>query len=116
MKDARNKEYVLRKKPPGALLESAHAIEREYRIMNTLANTAIPVPHCYCLCEDASVLGTPFFVMDFVEGRILRDASLPEMTPAHRTQIYQQMNEILCTLHCEWPPARYGVSHLLAVL
>src|SRR5947207_13420325 len=78
---AGRREYVLRRKPPGKLLPSAHAVEREYRVISALAHTDVPVPKTYCLCEDAAVIGTPFYVMDFVDGRVFWDPTLPGMTP-----------------------------------
>ena len=74
---AGGKRYVLRKKPPGQLLKSAHQVDREFRIMKALAATDVPVPRMYVLCEDESVIGTAFYVMDFLEGRIFRDPQLP---------------------------------------
>jgi len=70
--------YVLRRKPPGTLLPSAHAVDREYRIMHALADTGVPVPRTYLLCEDDSIVGTMFYVMDFLDGRILFDPRLPD--------------------------------------
>src|SRR3546814_6313373 len=69
--------YVLRRKPPGPLLPGAHAIEREARVLASLATADFPVPHVHGLCEDAAVIGSPFYVMDMVEGRIFWDAALP---------------------------------------
>lgn len=91
--------FVMRKKPPGALLPSAHAVEREYRIIKALAATDVPVPHVHLLCEDAGVIGTAFFVMDFVEGRIMRDPMMPDSTPAERAACYDSMNDVLARLH-----------------
>jgi aminoglycoside phosphotransferase (APT) family kinase protein len=91
--------YVMRKKPPGTLLPSAHAVEREYRIIKALAATDVPVPRTHLLCEDASVIGTPFFVMDFVEGRIMRDPMMPDSTPDERAGCYDSMNDVLARLH-----------------
>lgn len=91
--------YVLRKKPAGDLLPSAHQVEREYRIMKALAATEVPVPRMFHLCEDASVVGTPFYVMEHVEGRIFRDATLPAATPQERTALYDAMNHALSALH-----------------
>src|SRR5436309_1245958 len=71
-------QLVMRKKPPGTLLQSAHQVEREFRIISALANTDVPVPRTHVLCEDVSVIGTAFFVMDFVAGRIFIDPLLPE--------------------------------------
>src|SRR5881409_2263269 len=97
---AGGREYVLRRKPPGKLLPSAHAVDREYRVLAALAaHTSVPVPRPYVLCEDDSVIGTIFYVMDCVHGRIFRDASLPGATPAERGAIYDSMNDVLARLH-----------------
>ena len=90
---------VLRKKPPGALLKSAHAIEREYRVMKALAGSDVPVPRMHVLCDDASVIGTPFFVMDYVEGRIFWDPALPGLSKQDRAAVYDEMNRVLAALH-----------------
>lgn len=91
---------VVRKKPPGDLLPSAHAVEREYRIMKALAGTGVPVPDALALCEDASVIGTPFFVMRYVPGKIFWDPTLPEMpSNAARTQVYEEYIGSLAKLH-----------------
>ena len=92
-------DYVLRKKPPGQLLASAHAIDREYRVMHALAGTAVPVPRMLAWCDDASLLGTPFYVMEFLAGRVLVDQSLPGMEPAERGAIYREMNRVIAALH-----------------
>ena len=78
------KRYVLRKKPPGVVLESAHQVDREYAAMRALGPTDVPVPNARLLCMDDTVIGTAFYVMDYVPGRILMDASLPGVTPADR--------------------------------
>jgi aminoglycoside phosphotransferase (APT) family kinase protein len=93
------RRYVLRKKPPGALLASAHQVEREFRVMAALAKTNVPVPTMRLLCEDPEVIGTPFYVMDFLPGRIFRDAALPGLAPAERTAIYDELNATLAKLH-----------------
>ncbi|MPS93150.1 phosphotransferase [Comamonas sp.] len=95
------KSYVMRAKPgPVAkLLPSAHAIEREYRVMKGLAGTDVPVPHMYALCEDESVIGRAFYIMEFMEGRVLWDQSLPGMTAAQRAEIYDEMNRVIAALH-----------------
>jgi aminoglycoside phosphotransferase (APT) family kinase protein len=78
----------MRKKPPGKLLsKTAHQVEREYRIIHALENTDFPVPKAYCLCEDASVIGTAFYIMEFLDGRIIEDASMPGVTPKERTEM-----------------------------
>ena len=93
-------ELVIRKKPPGELLPSAHAVEREYRIMKALGNTNVPVPRALGLCEDASVIGTPFFVMKYVAGRIFWDPTVPEVKDnAARTAIYREYIDALAALH-----------------
>ncbi|UCF92157.1 MAG: phosphotransferase [Desulfobacterales bacterium] len=96
---AGTKQYVLRKKPPGKLLPSAHQVEREYRVMNALAPTDVPVPRMQLLCEDAGVIGTPFFVMEYVRGRVMGDLTLPDLSPAARRAVYTDMNRVLAALH-----------------
>ena len=91
--------YVLRRKPPGELLKSAHAVDREFRVMSALASTAVPVPNMRVLCEDDSIIGSMFYVMDFVEGRIFWNAALPEQTNSERSAIYDAMNQVLVDLH-----------------
>lgn len=96
---AGGKKYVLRKKPPGLLLKSAHQVDREYRIMKALAVTNVPVPKMIALCSDASVIGTEFYVMEYLEGRIFRDPQLPGVSAAERKAIYDNMNDVLARLH-----------------
>lgn len=91
--------YVLRRKPPGKLLPSAHAVEREYQVMKALGAQGFPAPHMHALCEDDSVIGTAFYVMDFVEGRIFWDAYLPDLDPAERAALYDASNATLAQLH-----------------
>ena len=95
------KSYVMRAKPgPAAkLLASAHAIEREFRVMRALSATDVPVAKMHLLCEDESVIGRAFYVMEFVEGRVLWDQSLPGMTNAERGAIYDEMNRVIALLH-----------------
>lgn len=93
-------EFVIRKQPEGSLLPGAHAVDREYRVMKALAGTGVPVPRMLHYCEDRSVLGTPFYVMEFLAGRVLMDQALPGMTPAERGAIYAEMNRVLAALHC----------------
>jgi aminoglycoside phosphotransferase (APT) family kinase protein len=93
------RKYVLRRKPPGPLLPSAHAVEREYRVITALAATDVPVPRSWCLCEDPSVIGTSFFVMDYVEGRVFWDPALPDMTPAARRSLWLEINRVIAALH-----------------
>ncbi len=97
--------YVLRKKPPGQLLASAHQVDREYRVMKALGAAGFTVPHMRALCDDEAIIGTPFFVMDFLDGRIFRDARLPGMAPAERTAIYADLNATLARLHAIDPDA-----------
>ncbi|MGA7873834.1 MAG: phosphotransferase [Candidatus Binatus sp.] len=91
--------FVMRKKPPGTLLPSAHQVEREFRIIKALAATDVPVPRVHLLCADAGVIGTAFFVMDFVEGRIMRDPMMPDSSPQERSACYDSMNDVLARLH-----------------
>jgi len=93
--------YVLRAKPAPAarLLPSAHAIEREYRIMKALAGQGVPVPEMLALCEDESVVGRAFYVMSFIEGRVLWNQALPEASSAERSAIYDEMNRVIAALH-----------------
>jgi aminoglycoside phosphotransferase (APT) family kinase protein len=103
--------YVMRAKPgPKArLLASAHAIEREYRVMRALAGTAVPVAATHLLCEDESVIGRAFYVMDFVEGRVFWDQALPGLAGAQRRQIYDEMNRVIAALHAV-DPAEVGLG------
>ena len=91
--------YVLRKKPPGQLLASAHQVDREYRVMKALGGQGFPVPRMRGLCEDPEVLGTAFYVMDFLEGRIFRDARMPGLEPSERAALYDDLNATLARLH-----------------
>jgi len=92
-------EYVLRRKPPGKLLPSAHAVEREYKVIKALYEVGFPVARPYVLCEDESVIGTAFYVMDCVEGRVLWDQALPGMAPAERGAIWDELNRVIARLH-----------------
>jgi aminoglycoside phosphotransferase (APT) family kinase protein len=93
-------KYALRRKPPGQLLPSAHAVDREYRVMTALAGADVPVPRTWCLCEDAAVIGTTFFVMDCVEGRVFWDPSLPGLARAERAALWNEINRVIAALHC----------------
>jgi aminoglycoside phosphotransferase (APT) family kinase protein len=96
-------KYVLRKKPGGQLLHGAHMIEREYKVMRALKGSGVPVANVPLLCEDSAVIGTPFYVMDFLEGRIFRDPAVPEVDAAERAQIYAAMSDTLAKLHAvDW--------------
>jgi aminoglycoside phosphotransferase (APT) family kinase protein len=92
-------EYVLRRKPPGKLLPSAHAVDREYRVITALQGSGVPVPRTHVLCEDPAVIGTPFYLMDCVHGRVFADPLMPGISPADRTALYDQFAEILARLH-----------------
>jgi aminoglycoside phosphotransferase (APT) family kinase protein len=94
-----DKRYVLRKKPPGKLLPSAHMVEREYRIMKSLEKSDVPVPGMHLLCEDENIIGTPFLVMEYVQGLVVEDIILPDMTPRERRAIYFDMVRVLAALH-----------------
>jgi long-chain acyl-CoA synthetase len=91
--------YVLRRKPPGKLLPSAHAVDREHRVITALAGSGVPVPRTFALCEDPAVIGTAFYIMSYVRGRVFRDPSLPGVPPAERGAIYDAMNVVLARLH-----------------
>jgi aminoglycoside phosphotransferase (APT) family kinase protein len=98
--DAGSGQYVLRRKPPGPLLPSAHAVDREYRVMRALADTAVPVPQVFALCEDDAVIGSAFYVMEYLDGRIFWDQRLPEIAdPAQRAAMFQSINEVIAALH-----------------
>ncbi len=96
---ANGRHYVLRRKPPGKLLPSAHAVDREYRVITALHATDVPVARSWCLCEDESVIGTAFYVMDCVEGRVFWDPKLPDLSNTERATIFGEMNRVLAALH-----------------
>ena len=85
--------------PVAKLLPSAHAVEREFAVMRGLGGTDVPVPRMYCLCEDESVIGRAFYVMEFMQGRVLWDQALPDMSPPQRGEIYDEMNRVIAALH-----------------
>ncbi|PHY18959.1 phosphotransferase family protein [Caulobacter sp. BP25] len=93
------RKYVLRRKPPGKLLPSAHAVDREYKVISSLNKTGFPVAKAYALCLDEDVIGTIFYVMENVEGRILWDGTLPDYAPAERRAIYEAQIDTLAALH-----------------
>ena len=93
------KKYVLRRKPPGKLLPSAHAVDREYKVITALGTTGFPVARTYGLCADDAVIGTWFYIMDMVEGRILWDQTLPQYQPAERHAIFMDKIKTLADLH-----------------
>jgi aminoglycoside phosphotransferase (APT) family kinase protein len=96
---AGGKRYALRRKPPGKLLPSAHAVDREFKVIRALHGVGFPVPRPYVLCEDDAVIGTAFYLMDCVEGRVLWDQSLPGMSKAERRAMYEEMNRVIAQLH-----------------
>lgn len=95
-----NATYVLRRQPPGKLLKSAHAVDREYRVIKALENTDVPVAKVYHLCEDVDVIGSMFYVMEFMDGNVYWDSSLPEMADKQtRSTMYQNMVTVMATMH-----------------
>jgi len=96
---AGGRRYALRRKPPGKLLPSAHAVDREYRVIKALYSVGFPVARPYVLCEDDGVIGTMFYVMDCVDGRVLWDQSLPGMQQAERRAVWDEMNRVIALLH-----------------
>lgn len=103
--EAAGKSYVLRRKPPGKLLPSAHAVDREFRVMKALGENGFPAPRMFGLCEDPDIIGTAFYVMDYVDGRIFWDPYLPDLAAGDRAAIYDSMNETLAALHAFDPAA-----------
>jgi aminoglycoside phosphotransferase (APT) family kinase protein len=97
--EAGGRRYVLRRKPPGTLLPSAHAVDREYRIIRALAGSDVPVPRVYALCADDAVIGSMFFVMEYIEGRMYPDTKMPGASAAERAAIYDAINEAAARLH-----------------
>jgi aminoglycoside phosphotransferase (APT) family kinase protein len=93
------RSYVLRRKPPGKLLPSAHAVDREYRVISALHGAGIPVARTYALCQDDAVIGTAFYIMEYVHGRVLWDGSLPGMQREQRFAIYDELNRVIAALH-----------------
>ena len=104
-----NRDYVLRRKPPGALLTGAHAVEREARVMAALGAAGFPTPRIYGLCESADVIGTAFYVMEMVDGRVLWDSTLADIPRAERAAYYDAMNGAIATLH-SLDPAQVGLG------
>lgn len=102
---AGERQYVLRTKPGGKLLPGAHAIDREYKVMNALRDSAVPVPHMLEYCDDVSIIGTSFYLMEWLEGRVMIDQSLPGMDKSERAQIYAEMNRVIAALHTVDPAA-----------
>ncbi|WP_420410274.1 phosphotransferase family protein [Hoeflea sp.] len=100
---AGGRNYVLRKKPTGPILKGAHAVDREYRVLAALAKTDVPVPHPVAFCDDTEVLGTEFYLMERLEGRVFHDAALPGLNPDERRGMYLSMAETLARLHAVRP-------------
>ena len=103
------RRYVLRRKPPGKLLPSAHAVDREFRVITALSAQDFPVARPLHYCDDASVVGTPFYLMDFVEGRVFWEPDIPDATAAVRAAIYDSVNATLARLH-SFDPAALGLA------
>jgi aminoglycoside phosphotransferase (APT) family kinase protein len=102
--------YVLRRQPPGKLLKSAHAVDREFRVLRALDGSDVPVPRVYSLCEDRDIIGSMFYVMEFAQGRIFWNAALPELDgPEQRAAVYDDMNRVLAALH-NVDPAAVGLE------
>ena len=91
--------FVLRRKPPGVLLKSAHAVDREFRVQKALAKTQVPVARMHALCEDDSVIGSAFYIMDEVPGRSFDDPRLPDLPPDERSMVIGEMNRVLAAIH-----------------
>ena len=100
-----NQRYVLRKQPPGELLPSAHQVDREYRVMHGLWTTDVPVPKMFCLCEDPEVIGTKFYVMEMVEGRLFTETRIPSVSNEDRRAIYLDLARVMALLHAVDPAA-----------
>ena len=94
-----NQSYVLRRKPPGKLLKSAHAVDREYRVITALNQTDVPVPKSYALCEDDDVIGTAFYLMEFKDGRVLWDPAMEKSNKDEAKGVYESMNDSMAKLH-----------------
>ncbi len=101
--------YVMRRKPPGKLLRSAHAVDREFRVISALYAADFPVPRPYVLCEDDDVVGTMFYIMEFVDGRIFWDLDLPDCAPEERAAIYDNANQVIADLH-NYDVAKIGLE------
>ncbi len=97
--DAASGVYVLRRKPPGKLLKSAHAVDREYRVISALANSDVPVARAYHLCTDEAVIGSMFYLMEYMDGRIFWDPALPGLDPDERGAVYEEMGRVLAHIH-----------------
>ena len=104
-----DQQFVLRKQPDGPLLKSAHAIDREYRVISALQNSAVPVPKAIAWCDDVSIVGTPFYLMSYLDGRVFVDQSLPSLSVAEREHVYKEMNRVIAALH-QVDPDAVGLS------
>ena len=104
-----NRNYVLRRKPPGKLLPSAHAVDREFRVISALHAQNLPVPEPILYCQDASIAGTPFYLMAHVEGRVFWNPDMPDVAASERTAVYDAMNATLARLH-SLDPAAIGLA------
>jgi aminoglycoside phosphotransferase (APT) family kinase protein len=101
--------YVMRTKPRGELLQSAHAIDREYRVMSALAASDVPVPRTYAFCEDAEIIGVPFYIMEYLEGRIFDTPDMPSLNNHERAEHWDEVNRVLATLHSV-KPQEFGLA------
>jgi len=106
---AGGQRHVLRRKPTGVLLPSAHAVDREYRVIRALAGSEVPVPRAYASCEDPAVIGSAFYLMEYVEGRIFWDPTLPDLAAGERAAIYDELNRVVAALH-RVDPAAVGLA------
>jgi aminoglycoside phosphotransferase (APT) family kinase protein len=98
--DAKSRKYVLRKKPPGTLIsKTAHKVDREYRIIHALEKTDVPVPKAYCLCMDDAVIGSAFYIMEFLDGRIFEEPQMPDVPEAERREMWHDAVRTLAKLH-----------------
>jgi aminoglycoside phosphotransferase (APT) family kinase protein len=97
--DTPSGKYVLRRKPPGVLLKSAHAVDREFRVQSALMGSDVPVAKMHLLCEDDSIIGSAFYVMDFIDGRSFDDPRLPDLDAQTRAQVMDEMNRVLAAIH-----------------
>ena len=109
MSGGKREHFVLRKKPPGQLVASAHQVDREFRVISALAQTDVPVAPAHLLCTDDRVIGQMFYIMSCVEGRILIDPSMPDQTPVERAAIFDSMNDVLARLH-KIDPVKVGLA------
>jgi aminoglycoside phosphotransferase (APT) family kinase protein len=108
--DAQSRKFVMRKKPPGILVsKTAHKVEREYRILHALQNTDVPVPKVYGVCEDDSVVGSPFYIMEFLDGRIFTEPHFKDVSAGERTEMWHDAVRTLAKLH-RLDPKTFGLA------